>query len=163
MTAIRPATQSDAKQIALIYNHYIESTTITFEEEPVSAEEMARRIADVQGGDLPWLVLEENGTIVGYAYATKWRIRPAYRFSVETTVYLSRSEIRKGYGALLYQSLIDELRKRELHLAIGGIALPNEASVKLHEKLGFEKVAQFKEVGFKMNRWLDVGYWQISL
>src|SRR5262245_25465949 len=109
---IRYATQSDAQQIALIYNHYIENTTITFEEEPISAEEMARRISDVQQGGLPWLVMEDENGINGYAYATKWRVRPAYQFSVETTVYFSREKTGCGLGGLLYQKLIEELRER---------------------------------------------------
>jgi L-amino acid N-acyltransferase YncA len=163
ITMIRQAVQSDAPRIARIYNHYIATTIITFEEELVTADEMERRISDVQNGGLPWLVLEDEMGIAGYAYATKWRVRQAYRYSVETTIYLAPEKISCGSGTLLYERLVQELRERGMHLAIGGIALPNAASVRLHEKLGFEKVAHFKEVGFKMKRWLDVGYWQLTL
>jgi phosphinothricin acetyltransferase len=159
----RPADLTDAQRIVRIYNHYIADTTITFEERAVTAEEMQGRIRDVQSGGLPWLVVAEGDDILGYAYATQWRVRHAYRFSVETTVYLAPGRTRAGLGTALYQRLIEALRKAGMHVAIGGIALPNAASVRLHEKLGFEKVAHFKEVGFKMERWLDVGYWELTL
>lgn len=160
---IRPATENDAERICAIYNHYIATTTISFEEEPVTAADMARRIADVGATSLPWLVMEEGGTLIGYAYATKWRVRAAYRFAVETSVYLDVQHAGKGAGTALYEALLAELRRRDLHLAIGGIAQPNEASVRLHERLGFVKVAHFSEVGLKFGRWIDVGYWQLKL
>ncbi|HEV8248126.1 MAG TPA: GNAT family N-acetyltransferase, partial [Polyangiaceae bacterium] len=98
--------------------------------------------------------------IVGYAYATRWRTRPAYRFSTEITVYLDPECRRLGIGSRLYEELLAKLQARGVHAAMAGIALPNEASVALHEKFGFSKVAHFKEVGFKFNTWIDVGYWQ---
>jgi phosphinothricin acetyltransferase len=162
-TRIRPATALDAGRIAAIYNHYVTTTTVSFEEEPVTASGMARRIADVDAAGLPWLVLEVDGIVAGYAYATKWRVRPAYRHSVESSVYLDGAFAGRGFGRLLYGALLDELRTRELHLVIGGIALPNEASIGLHEALGFRKVAHFSEVGKKFGRWLDVGYWELRL
>lgn len=160
---IRPVTENDAERICAIYNHYIATTTISFEEEPVTAADMAKRIADVGAASLPWLVMEEGGTLIGYAYATKWRVRAAYRFAVETSVYLDAQHAGKGAGTALYEALLAELRRRDLHLAIGGIAQPNEASVRLHERLGFVKVAHFSEVGLKFGRWIDVGYWQLKL
>lgn len=160
---IRDAIADDASAIAAIYNPYISGTSITFEEKPVSAADMAQRIADVQSGGLPWLVVEQGAVVVGYAYATKWRARHAYRFSVETSVYLAPEAAGKGVGTALYVALLERLGAQGAHLAIGGIALPNAGSIALHEKLGFEKVAQFKEVGFKFERWLDVGYWQKTL
>jgi phosphinothricin acetyltransferase len=160
---IRNATGDDAEFIASIYNHFVLTTSISFEEAAVPSHEMAKRIADVQAGELPWLVAEVDGVIAGYAYATKWRVRHAYRFSVETSVYLATDSAGKGIGTNLYRVLLDRLREGGSHLAIGGIALPNAASVALHEKLGFEKVAHFKEVGFKFGRWTDVGYWQLRL
>ncbi len=160
---IRDAQGEDAAAIAAIYNHYVEHTAITFEEDAVSDATMAERIEDVQGGGLPWLVIEQDGVLVGYAYATKWRVRHAYRFSVESTVYLEAGAAGNGWGAALYQVLLERLAGKGYHLVIGGIALPNAASVALHEKLGFEKVAQFREVGFKFDRWIDVGYWQKKL
>ena len=160
---IRDAKSTDAKAIVAIYNHFIVNTTITFEEQAVTESDMAQRIADVQGGELPWLVAEQDGVVLGYAYATKWRVRHAYRFSVESTVYLAPPFAGKGIGRLLYTALLGRLREQGCHLVIGGIAQPNAASVALHEALGFRKVAQFKEVGFKFGRWVDVGYWQLML
>ena len=112
---------------------------------------------------LPWIVIEDEGQVVGYAYASRWKSRCAYRYSVETTVYLSNAATGKGFGSLLYEHLIAELRQRSIHSLIGGIALPNAASVSLHEKFGFEKVAHFKEVGWKFNQWIDVGYWELII
>ncbi|MEO7579954.1 MAG: N-acetyltransferase family protein, partial [Massilia sp.] len=129
----------------------------------VSEAEMARRIADVGAAGLPWLLLEDADGIAGYAYATKWRVRHAYRYSVETTVYLAPARAGGGLGTRLYQALLARLRGAGVHLAIGGIALPNPASVALHEKAGFVAAALFTEVGFKFDRWIDVGYWQIRL
>jgi L-amino acid N-acyltransferase YncA len=160
---IRPATFADAARICTIYNHYIATTTISFEEEPVQEADMAQRIADVASSKLPWLVMLDGDKLIGYAYATKWRARAAYRFAVESSVYFDPDYAGRGRGRALYEALLAELRQRELHLVIGGIAQPNEASVRLHERLGFQKVAHFSEVGLKFGRWVDVGYWQLKL
>jgi L-amino acid N-acyltransferase YncA len=160
---VRSAAAADAEAMARIYNHYIQDTVITFEEEPVSAAVMASRMSDVQGLSLPWLVAELESVIVGYAYATKWKIRSAYRHSVETTIYLEQGCERRGIGTALYSGLLSVLRERGMHVAIGGAALPNEASIALHEKLGFEHVATFRQVGFKHGKWVDVAYWQLVL
>ncbi len=159
---IRAATPDDAAAIAAIYNHYIATTTISFEEQAVTAAEMAQRIRDVST-TLPWLVREDGGRIAGYAYATKWRVRSAYRFSAETSVYVEHGRGGQGIGSALYTALLAELRARGVHMAIGGIAQPNPASVALHERLGFVKVAHFSEVGRKFDRWIDVGYWELKL
>jgi L-amino acid N-acyltransferase YncA len=159
---IRPARSEDAAQICVIYNHYVRETVVTFEESPVSAAEMVLRIADITTR-LPWLVWEEGGIILGYAYASPWKVRAAYRHSVEASIYLPPSATGRGIGSGLYKALIDDLRHRHIHAVIGGAALPNPASVALHERLGFEKVAQFKQVGFKFGRWVDVAYWQLVL
>jgi phosphinothricin acetyltransferase len=159
---IRACRPADAAQICAIYNSYVLDTVITFEEEPVDEPEMARRIGAVTAL-LPWLVFEREGAIEGYAYATPWKARSAYRFAVESTVYVSRSSVRRGIGMRLYEALIAELRARGMHCVIGGIALPNPASVALHERLGFAKVAQFLEVGWKLGRRVDVGYWELML
>jgi len=163
MTDIRPASHLDAARISAIYHHYVAGTTISFEEAPVSAVAMVERIADVMNDGLPWLVLEVEGETVGYAYATKWRARPAYRHAVESTIYLDHALTGRGHGRRLYARLLDELRRRGLHTVIAGIAHPNEPSVRLHECMGFRKVAHFREVGFKFDRWVDVGYWQLLL
>lgn len=157
---IRQATSADAAAIAAIYNHYVLNTSVTFEEQAVSTEQMEERMALVKADALPWLVLEQNGEVWGYAYATKWRVRSAYRFSVESTVYVKAGLTTKGLGSQLYQQLLSELKALGLHLVIGGITLPNEKSIALHEKFGFEKCGHFQQVGFKFEQWLDVGYWQ---
>ena len=160
---VRAVTPADAGAVAAIYNHYVRHTVVTFEEEPVRDEEMSRRIDDVRAVSLPWFVAERAGAIAGYAYASRWRPRSAYRFSTEVTVYLAPEQGRRGVGSALYSELLAALRGSGLHAAIGGIALPNDASVALHEKFGFKKVAHFEQTGFKFNRWIDVGYWQLIL
>jgi L-amino acid N-acyltransferase YncA len=159
---IRLATADDAAAIAAIYNHYVSTTTITFEEQAVEADAMAQRIEDI-GARLPWYVFERDGVVIGYAYATPWRLRSAYRFSVESTVYVASGYSRQGIGSRLYKTLIDALRKRGIQVVLGGIAQPNPASVRLHEGLGFNKVAHFKKVGRKFDQWIDVGYWELQL
>ncbi len=159
---IRPVRYEDARQICDIYNYYIENTIITFEEENVSLIEMEKRINETTAS-LPWFVYQQDGQILGYAYANKWKGRCAYRFSVESTVYVKNDVLGKGVGSKLYKRLIDELNDKSMHSIIGGIALPNERSQKMHEKFGFKKVAHFSEVGFKFGKWIDVGYWELLL
>ena len=159
---IRSATIEDATRISEIYNHYVLHSTITFEERAVAVDEMKQRIAEILDG-LSWLVWAENHAIQGFAFASKWKGRSAYRYSVEATVYLAQGMTGKGIGSKLYQALLTELRQRRFHTVIGGIALPNAASVALHEKLGFEKVSHFRQVGWKFDKWIDVGYWQLFL
>jgi L-amino acid N-acyltransferase YncA len=158
---IRAARLRDAAAIAAIYNHYVETTIVTFEEKPVSVREMKARIKLVTA-NYPWLVAELLGNVVGYAYANKWKERAAYRHSTETTVYLDGSATGRGIGRALYTKLIGDLRALGCHAIIGGVALPNAASVGLHEAMGFKKVAHFHEVGRKFDRWIDVGYWQLE-
>lgn len=157
---VRAATVEDAESVVSIYNHYITHTVISFEEETVSSADMAARIREVQALFLPWLVATEGSAILGYAYATKWRTRHPYRFAVEVSVYLDPSHSRRGLGSMLYSRLLADLQSLGMTVAIGGIALPNDASVALHERQGFHKVAHFEKVGFKFGRWIDVGYWQ---
>lgn len=159
---IRDAEPEDAGFIASHYNHYVLTTAVSMETEAVDSAEIARRMADVRDGGLPWIVLEEHGRLLGWAYATKWRARPGYRHAVETTVYLAPAQGARGHGTRLYGALLERLRGR-FHCAIGGIALPNPASVALHERLGFRQVAHFAEVGHKFGAWIDVGYWQRML
>ncbi|MCL1090287.1 N-acetyltransferase family protein [Shewanella profunda] len=160
---IRQVKKEDAYNIAKIYNYYIENTSVTFELKPVSTPEMEQRIEDACNSELPWLVAENNGHIIGYCYASKWKGRCAYRYSVEVTVYLDFSITSQGWGTMLYEQLLTQLKSLQVHAVIGGIALPNEASVALHEKFGMKKVAHFKEVGRKFENWVDVGYWQCIL
>ena len=161
---IRVVRAEDAKAICDIYNYYISDTVITFEEKTITPADMLTRIEAVQASDLPWFVIEDkNSQVVGYAYAARWRERFSYRFSVEVTAYLSKDHGGKGLGTELYQSLFNTLRGKGIHSVIGGITLPNDASVALHEKFSMAKVAHFTEVGLKFDRWLDVGYWQATL
>lgn len=160
---VRPATAADAAGIAEIYNYYVANTVVTFEENPVSAADMSARIAEVQGIGLPWLVAELEGAVTGYCYSTRWKSRSAYRHSVESTIYLRHGSAGRGMGKVLYAAMLPILRAGGIHAVIGGIALPNPASVALHEKLGFEQVARFRQVGLKHGSWVDVAYWQLIL
>lgn len=160
---IREATAYDAKYIADIYNYYVEETYITFEEIPVPELDIRSRMASVQQQSLPWLVAVEDSEVVGYAYATQWKERSAYRYSLECTVYLKNGCDGKGLGTQLYEALLAALKARGTHCVIAVISLPNAKSVALHEKIGMEKVAHFKEVGFKFNQYIDVGFWQLIL
>ena len=163
LCVLRPAEPHDAESIRRIYNHYVQTTAISFEEEPVSAEEMGERIAKVQSMSLPWLVATHSDGVRGYAYATKWRERHAYRFTVECSVYVAPEAIGAGVGSALYEHLLPQLKHQGFHAVVAVIALPNAASAALHEKFGMEKVAHFKQVGYKFGRWHDVGNWQAAL
>ncbi|MAQ99012.1 MAG: phosphinothricin acetyltransferase [Oceanospirillaceae bacterium] len=159
---IREVTAEDAAAIAEIYNYYIASSIVTFEEQPVSAEVIEQRIAKVKKAGLPWLVAEEKGELLGYIYAAPWHERSAFRFAAEASVYLSGKAAGKGLGRKLYAALFDELKETEIRHLMAVIALPNDASVALHEKLGFKKVGEIPEIGFKFNHWIAIGYWQLS-
>lgn len=160
---IRQCVKSDAKNICDIYNYYIKNTVITFEEQCLTEADIAQRI-EAYCKNYPWLILEnDQGDVVGYAYANRWSERSAYQKTVEITVYLHHEAVGLGYGSALYKKLLLALVDGGFHAAIAAIALPNEASVKLHEVLGFIKAAHFPQVGRKFERWVDVGYWQIML
>lgn len=159
---IRSVQKKDAQAIANIYNYYIVNTVVTFEEEPVTADEMWSRISAIQKKH-PYLIFEHNKEILGYAYGFPWKGRAAYKYCCEISVYLRHDRGGKGVGTRLYTALIDKLRIMKMHSVIGGVALPNEASVHLHEKLGFNKVAHFSEQGFKFEKWIDVAYWELIL
>jgi phosphinothricin acetyltransferase len=159
---IRRVVPGDAAAIAAIYNHHVVNTIVTFEETPVDDAEMRRRIADIDASHA-WFVAQDGARVAAYAYASAWRARSAYRRSVETTVYVASDAMGRGLGTKLYDALLRELAQRGFHCAMGGIALPNAGSVALHERMGFAKVAHFREVGWKLGRWIDVGYWQRML
>lgn len=160
---IRDAEGKDFNVISEIYNHYIRHTVITFEESEIDPAQISLRAEKVRSAGLCWIVLEEETRIVGYAYATKWQERSAYRNTVEVSVYVHHEHRGKGYGTKLYTELFSRLKGKNFHVAIGGIALPNPSSEKLHENFGMKKVAHFNEVGFKFGQWIDVGYWQVQL
>jgi phosphinothricin acetyltransferase len=159
---VRSASSADAKAIAEIYRPYVEETAISFEAVPPSAEEFKARIEDTLQ-KFPWLVYESGGEILGYAYAGAHRTRCAYEWSVECTVYVKKDAHGRGIGKELYQALFKILKDQGAVNIIAGISLPNAASVGLHESLGFQKVANFKDVGFKLGQWWDVGYWQLQI
>lgn len=145
------------------YNLHVRSAIVTFELEEVSDGEMSNRISDVQASGLPWLVCVAGDEVLGYAYAGPWKARAAYARTVESSIYL-RDDIRgRGTGTSLYPALIERLKSLGMHVVIGGAALPNAASIALHERLGFEYVGTLREVGWKFERWIDVGYWQLRL
>jgi L-amino acid N-acyltransferase YncA len=156
---IRPCTPNDISAICAIYNHYIDHTVITFEETPVTLTQMQERVNSYTQ-HYPWLVYEDAGEVVGYAYASKWKDRSAYKHTAEVTVYLKHDATQKGFGSALYSELIEQLKAMGCHILLGCLAIPNEPSAKLHERFGFKKIAHFTEVGLKFDRWIDVGYWQ---
>jgi phosphinothricin acetyltransferase len=160
---IRRVSIEDAPHIREIYNYYIEHTAITFEEKPLGLEEMEGRIRSVTA-KYPWFVREDEGAgLLGYAYANTWKDRPSYRYSAELSIYVRQGHLGKGLGVELMARLLEELRKTDLHALISGITLPNERSVTLHERFGFKNIACFREIGFKLEQWLDVGYWELVL
>jgi phosphinothricin acetyltransferase len=159
---LRPAITADAAALCAIYNPYVLETVITFEQSPVSESEMTQRIREYTV-QYPWLVAEVEGKVAAYAYATRWRTRAAYDRTLESTVYVDKAHTGRGIAKPLYLQLLRELKSRGVHAVVGCIALPNDASVALHEKCGFVKVAHFPQVGRKFERWVDVGFWQATL
>ena len=152
----------DARQVAAIYYPYVINTPITFESEPPDGAEMRSRIESVME-KYPWLVCEHDGEVMGYAYGSMFRSRSAYNWSVETTVYVREAAHGLGIGSALYSSLTECLRLQGFISAVGVIALPNEASVYLHERLGFQKDGVLPKAGFKGGVWHDVGIWWLLL
>jgi phosphinothricin acetyltransferase len=166
MIAIRAATPDDAATIAAIYAPYVLAGTVSFESEAPDAGQMRQRIA-ASDGLYPWLVAApgagDDAAVGGYAYASRFRDRPAYRYVVETSVYLSGSVQGQGVGRLLYEALVDTLRAQGFTQAIGVIALPNDKSITLHEAVGFRRAGLYREIGYKQGQWIDVGFWQCKL
>lgn len=165
MIAIRAARPEDAAAIAAIYAPHVLAGVVSFEVEAPDARAMRHRIA-ASDGLYPWIVAtsgEESGGVLGYAYAARFREREAYRWVVETTVYVADVAQRSGVGRLLYEALVDTLRAQGFTQAMGVIALPNDGSIRLHEAVGFRRAGVFREVGWKHGRWVDVGYWQCAL
>lgn len=159
---IRKVKLSDAKDIVEIYNPYILNTNITFEEEPIDEEEMKKRILEKTANN-PWIVYEENNKVIGYAYLSNWMHRSAFKYSKEISIYLDMNVLSKGIGTMLFKTLLEECMNYKIHSIVSGITIPNEKSVRLHEKFGFKNIATFYEIGYKNNEWLNVGYWQLNL
>lgn len=160
--SVRPAAPGDAADIAAIYNWYIEHSMATFELEMVTEQTMLARMAISDSAGF-WLIASFGNEVVGYAYSTKWKSRPAYNRSRETSVYVRHDRLGQGIGKVLMNGLIDLLRNEPIHLIIAGITLPNAPSIGLHEQLGFKPVGIFSEVGYKFGRYADVGYWHLLL
>lgn len=152
----------DAAGCAAIYAPHVEGSPVSFEERAPDATEMAARIERYAAGHA-WLVAEREGEVVGYAYATAFNERPAYRWSTSVSVYVAEGARGKGVGRALYEALFDRLRDRGFRMACAGITLPNGASVGLHESLGFELVGVNREIGWKQGAWRDVGWYQLEL
>jgi phosphinothricin acetyltransferase len=157
---IRLARPADAEAIAAIYRPYVEGSRISFEEEWPDAGEIVRRMANRV---YPWLVIEEEDRVLGYASTSPMRGRRAYRWSVETGIYVDAAEQGRGLGRQLLAAHLELLERQGFVTAIAGIALPNDASVALHEKLGFKLSGIERGVGFKLGQWVDVGRWQRDL
>jgi L-amino acid N-acyltransferase YncA len=152
----------DAPACAAIYAPYVEDSVISFEIQAPSAYEMAERIETI-GATHPWLVAERDGRVAGYAYASPHHARAAYRWAADVTVYVDRAHHRAGVGRALYGALFELLRSQRLRIACAGITLPNDASVGLHEALGFVPVGVYRNIGWKDGSWHDVGWWQLDL
>ena len=155
---VRSAVPEDAGAVAAIYSHYAVNTIITFEEEAVPEEAMRARMLEITRS-YPWLVAEDGAGVAGYAYAYPWKARAAYRHTVESGIYLRPDALGRGWGTRLYGELLHRLEDGGVHAVIAGIAMPNPASIALHEKMGFVPCGRFPQVGFKLGRWIDVGYW----
>ncbi len=162
MGAIRLAAETDAEALRAIYAPVVAKTAISFEVEPPDEAEMRRRIRETLRTH-PWLVAQDEGAVVGYAYATSHRSRAAYQWSVDVSVYVHEAHRKKGHALTLYRALLAALRLQGFVNAYAGIALPNPPSVRLHDALGFESVGVYERVGFKAGAWRDVGWWQLRL
>ncbi|MDA1265061.1 MAG: GNAT family N-acetyltransferase [Planctomycetota bacterium] len=162
MTSIRLATPEDADAVLAIYTPVVENTWVSFEFEAPARAELAQRIASTLAR-APWIVAEEEGVCLGYAYAVPFRARPAYCWSLEVSVYVHHDHHRRGVARALYEALFALLRRQGFQRLIAGIALPNEASVTLHESFGFRPVGTFDRVGHKLGDWRAVGFWDLAL
>ncbi|MBL8763529.1 MAG: N-acetyltransferase [Phycisphaerae bacterium] len=159
---IRPIRESDFEPVAALTNIYIRDTAIHFAYDPVTAAEL-RELWTRQRDTYPWLAAEVDGAFAGYAKAGPWRERAAYKWTPEVGIYIEPRVHRRGVGKALYARLLECLRAQGYRSAIGGITLPNAPSVALHEALGFVKISHVARAGWKLNRWWDVGFWQVML
>lgn len=158
---IRPFNIKDTQALLDIYNYYVLNTAVTFDVEPLLLQAFKDKLIHIQT-DYPLIVYEEVGEILGYAYGSRFRPKPAYNFVVESTVYVKHDAHGKQIGTKLYDELLRLLKQTNLHTVLGVLTIPNEASIKLHEKFGFKQVAHLKEVGLKFGKWQDVGIWQLK-
>ncbi|GGD02811.1 GNAT family N-acetyltransferase [Hyunsoonleella pacifica] len=159
---VRHFTKDDISALLDIYNYYVSNTVATFDIEPLSFEVFEAKVNRINS-EYPFLVFEEHQEILGFAYASRFRPKPAYNFTVESTVYVKHNAHGKHIGSKLYEALIKKLKQTETHTVIGALTIPNDASVRLHEKFGFREVALLKEVGLKFGKWHDVAMYQLRL
>ncbi|MEO7754555.1 MAG: N-acetyltransferase family protein [Terracoccus sp.] len=159
---VRDATPEDADACAAIYAPWVRDTCVSFEERPPDADEMRARIERAQTAHA-WLVAEESGRVVGYAYGGPFKERAAYRFSCEVSVYLAVDERGRGLGRQLYAALLARMTTLGMRMACGGVTLPNDASEALHRSLGFEPVGVYRRIGWKHGAWRDVAWFQLPL
>jgi len=161
-TMIRSVSLRDAPAIAAIYNEYVEHSVVTFETVPVTEDVMCDRIAELVRV-YPYIVYETDGQVIGYSYAHAWKARKAYQQTAETAIFVHPDHKRKGIGYQLVQQLIEECRQRNFHVLIACITATNTASVVMHQKLGYQQVSLYHEVGWKFNQWLDVAEYELIL
>ncbi len=159
---VRAAREGDASAVAAVYAPYVYGTAVSFEVEAPTDEMMARRISTTLDTH-PWLVAELDGAVVGYAYAGKHSQRAAYGWTVDVTIYVNMREQRNGIGRSLYRVLLEMLRRQGFRSVFAEIVLPNPGSVRLHEAMGFQHIGVHKDIGFKLTRWRDIGYWRLGL
>ncbi|MEC3907374.1 GNAT family N-acetyltransferase [Tamlana sp. 2201CG12-4] len=159
---IRPVHSNDAQALLDIYNYYVIHTAVTFDIEPLSIQIFKDKLNHINA-DYPFIVYEDNNEVLGYAYGSRFRPKPAYGYVVESTVYVKHTAHGKQIGTKLYAELLNLLKQTDLHTVLGVLTIPNEASIKLHERFGFKQVAYLKEVGLKFNKWQHVGIWQLHL
>ncbi|MFD2727444.1 GNAT family N-acetyltransferase [Hyunsoonleella rubra] len=159
---IRPVHIDDAKVLLDIYNYYVLHSTATFDLEPLTIAVFKEKFNRINA-DYPFIVFEENNEILGYAYGSRFRPKPAYDYVVESTVYVKHDCHGKQIGTKLYAELLKLLGQMNLNTVLGVLTIPNDASIKLHEKFGFKQVAELREVGFKFGEWQNIGIWQLKL
>ena len=157
--AVRDAGAPDAAACAAVYAPYVRDTAISFELEAPDAAEMGRRI-EAASASHAWLVLEDGGDVIGYAYGARLHSRPAYRWSCEVSVYVEMGRRRTGAGRALYEALFERLAARGFRNVIAGLTVPNEASAGLHRAMGFRHIGTYRNIGYKLGRWHDVAYFQ---
>lgn len=159
---IRAVTIHDSQDLLEIYNYYVLNTAVTFDIEPLTLKAFETKLIRIES-EYPFLVFEEHNEILGFAYGSRFRPKPAYNNTVESTVYVKHTVHGKQIGTKLYAALLDKLKQTSLHTVLGVLTIPNKASVKLHEKFGFKQVAELREVGLKFGKWQNIGIWQLHL
>ncbi len=159
---IRKYHPKDLQSIVDILNYYVKNDACIFQVEPYTFDEIEKKLEIIQA-TYPIFIEEKDNKVIGFAYGARWRDKPAYAKSVETTIYVHPDYLHAGIGEPLYRKLIETLTQMNFHLLVAGMTMPNLGSQRLHEKLGFEKVGEFKEAGMKFGKWHNVGFWQMVI